>query len=100
MYPLDVFRRVVVSAREAEALAASEDPGTRLAGLLARHQARRFGAAGARIGDAGAVLSVVRPEALVTRPDPRWPRVGVAVDMEDRAAAVYRRLFLDTLRGG
>jgi pyrimidine-specific ribonucleoside hydrolase len=94
MYTLGVFHQVALSGREAEDLAASDDPGTRLAGLLARHQARRFGARGACLGDAGAVLGVVQPGALRTRPHPEFPAVRVAAGVD---APAYRRLFLHTL---
>jgi pyrimidine-specific ribonucleoside hydrolase len=95
MYSLDVFRRVTLTAGDAEDLAVAGDAGIRLAGLLARHQARRAGAHGAGLGDAGAVLSLVEPDALQTRPNPRWPGVRVAVDADE---AALRSLFLATLR--
>jgi len=96
MYTLDVFYRVALSASEADELAASANAGARLAGLLARHQAQRFGAREACLGDAGAVASVVEPRGIQTRPHPELPAVRLAVGVDAQA---YRRLFLDTVRG-
>jgi pyrimidine-specific ribonucleoside hydrolase len=94
MYSLDVFYEVRLTDADVDRMAASEDPGTRLAGLLARHQAGRSRGRGACPGDAGAVMAAVEPQRLRTGPHPDWPAVRVAVGVSARA---YRRLFLETL---
>ncbi|MQA80377.1 MAG: nucleoside hydrolase [Streptosporangiales bacterium] len=75
MYGLDVFYRVAVPARVAEAMAGAAEPGVRLAGGLLLHQAARGGGrdervpdgGGGLLGDAGAVCAVAEPSGLVTR---------------------------------
>ena len=66
MYGLDVFYEVTATRADAERLAGSDDPGTRLAGMLMLHQVGRFGGQAGTLGDAGAVLSVVAPDSLRT----------------------------------
>ncbi|GAB3590668.1 nucleoside hydrolase [Angustibacter peucedani] len=68
MYGLDVFYDVRVTQAEARELMTSADPATRLAGALVDAQCRRFDTPSATVGDAGAVLSVVDPDGLQTRP--------------------------------
>jgi inosine-uridine nucleoside N-ribohydrolase len=82
MYGLDVFYGVALPRRRAEELAASTEPGARLAGRLLVHAADRYGhehrlaePGGAGLGDAGAVCSVVDPDALTTR------RLPVSVEL-------------------
>lgn len=82
MYGLDVFYGVAVPRVRCEELAASPEPGTRLAGALLLHTANRYGhdrrvaePGGAGIGDAGAVCSAADPGGLVTR------RLPVAVEL-------------------
>jgi pyrimidine-specific ribonucleoside hydrolase len=94
LYSLDVFAEVALTAAEVAVLAAGGDSGARLAGLLARHQLRRSGGREACLGDAGAVVAVVAPDGLRTRPHPYWPQVSVAVAVD---APAYRRLFRDAL---
>jgi pyrimidine-specific ribonucleoside hydrolase len=82
MYGLDVFYGVALPRAHAEELAASAEPGVRLAGQLLTHAADRYGdehrlaePGGAGLGDAGAVCSVVEPDALTTR------RLPVSVEL-------------------
>jgi pyrimidine-specific ribonucleoside hydrolase len=82
MYGLDVFYRVALPRRQAEELAAADEPGARLAGQLLVHAADRYGhehrlaePGGAGLGDAGAMCSVVEPDALTTR------RLPVSVEL-------------------
>jgi pyrimidine-specific ribonucleoside hydrolase len=82
MYGLDVFYRVALPRRQAEELAAADEPGARLAGQLLVHAADRYGhehrlaePGGAGLGDAGAMCSVVEPDALATR------RLPVSVEL-------------------
>lgn len=82
MYGLDVFTQVAVPAPDFAALAASEEPGARLAGRLLAHQSARLGGdepQPGRIGDAGAVCAVAEPDGLDTRRLPvRVELAGVA----------------------
>jgi pyrimidine-specific ribonucleoside hydrolase len=75
MYGLDVFYDVTVDGATADRLAASDEPGTRLAGRLVRHQVARRGGEPSTIGDAGAVAAVIAPGLLTTR------RCGVRVEL-------------------
>ncbi len=94
MYGLDVFYRPRITRERAEALLAADD-GTgpaSLAGGLIRFMCDRFGEGSASIGDAGAVASVLAPEALTTVRLPvrvelsgTWTRGRTIVDL--RAAA-------------
>lgn len=94
MYGLDVFYDVTLDAADAAGLAASADPGARLAGRLVDHQLRRAGGAAATIGDAGAVAAVIEP-ALVTTQRHRvrvelsgaWTRGQTVVDRRAAPAA-------------
>lgn len=126
MYGLDVFYGPRVTLAQADALAASEDPATRLAGRLVRFQCERFGAGDATIGDAGAVCAVLDPVGLTTRRLPvrveltgSWTRGQTVVDQREWAgdsghdphgiapalvdvalgvdAARYARLWLDAV---
>jgi pyrimidine-specific ribonucleoside hydrolase len=85
MYGLDVFYSVAVPRATADKLAASDEPGTALAGRLFQFVSDRYGhdhripePGGAGLGDAGAVCAVVEPAALRTRPLP------VTVALADR----------------
>src|SRR6202000_519028 len=82
MYGLDVFYGVALRRHQADTLAGSEEPGTRLAGRVLQHAADRYGhehrlaePSGAGLGDAGAVLAVADPGALATR------RLPVSVEL-------------------
>ncbi|HEX5115598.1 MAG TPA: nucleoside hydrolase [Pseudonocardiaceae bacterium] len=82
MYGLDVFYGVALPRPQAEKLAAADEPGARLAGQLLVHAADRYGhehrlaePGGAGLGDAGAVCTVVEPDALTTR------RLPVSVEL-------------------
>ncbi|RQP12032.1 MAG: nucleoside hydrolase [Microbacteriaceae bacterium] len=70
MYGLDVFERVSVPQEVALELVASADPVSSLVGQLVNHRIRdRDGAESVylgHIGDAGAVCSIVAPDALRT----------------------------------
>jgi pyrimidine-specific ribonucleoside hydrolase len=94
-----VFADVPVRRTDAEALLASADPGTRLAGRLVEYQLDRFGGEAATLGDAGAVAAVIRPDLLRSR---RGRLCGTEVDLAEAVdGAAARRLFLDTVvRGG
>ena len=85
MYGLDVFYSVAVPRATAEKLAASDEPGTALAGRLLTFVSDRYGhdhripePNGAGLGDAGAVCAVVDPAGLTTRTLP------VTVALHDR----------------
>jgi pyrimidine-specific ribonucleoside hydrolase len=85
MYGLDVFYSVAVSRATAEKLAASDEPGTALAGKLFVFVSDRYGhdhripePNGGGLGDAGAVCAVVEPAGLTTRTLP------VTVALHDR----------------
>jgi pyrimidine-specific ribonucleoside hydrolase len=74
MYGLDVFYGVAAPRPAAEELAASDEPGARLAGRLLLHASDRYGhdhrlaePGGAGLGDAGAVCAAIDPEGLTTR---------------------------------
>ena len=69
MYGLDVFPLVTVTPQRTAELAASAEPGARLAGRLLAHQSMRLGGdpKPAWVGDAGAACSVADPAGLVTR---------------------------------
>jgi len=127
MYGLDVFYEPVIERPDAERLAASGEPGARLAGQLLLHQIERFGTG--NLGDAGAVAAVIDPAGLTTAPHQirvelagRYTRGETVVDRRtwpsspehdeftsgqlppgvvDVAFAVdaegYRRLYLDTV---
>jgi pyrimidine-specific ribonucleoside hydrolase len=92
MYGLDVFYDVTVDPATAEELAASDDAGARLAGLLIGHQLARFGGTASTIGDAGAVAAVIAPDLLTTVRHPvrvelagTWTRGQTVVDRRGRA---------------
>jgi pyrimidine-specific ribonucleoside hydrolase len=87
MYGLDVFYGPVVSVERAAQLAASDDPGARLAGELLQFSLARYAADAATIGDAGAVCAVADPGGLHTEPLPvrvelagTWTRGQTVVD--------------------
>ncbi|HEX4704420.1 MAG TPA: nucleoside hydrolase [Pseudonocardiaceae bacterium] len=86
MYGLDVFYDVSVPGSVAAELAASDEPGTSLAGRLMLFSAKRnsgdhrvleAGAAG--LGDAGAVCAVADPDGLTTRSLPVTVAVGAGL---------------------
>jgi pyrimidine-specific ribonucleoside hydrolase len=92
MYGLDVFYDVRVDAARAGELMASPSAAARLAGGLIDFQCRRFAAADATIGDAGAVCAVAEPVGLTTRALPvrielagSWTRGQTVVDQRDWA---------------
>ncbi|MEP6631786.1 MAG: nucleoside hydrolase [Lapillicoccus sp.] len=87
LYGLDVFYDPTVTLEQARALAAADDPATRLAGRLIEVQCHRFGTQAATIGDAGAVCAVVDRAALRTERLPlrvelggSWSRGRTVVD--------------------
>jgi pyrimidine-specific ribonucleoside hydrolase len=77
-YGRAVLDSVAVAAAQVDLLATSDGPLTQLAAALLRQRAMRFGPGHARLGDAGAVTSVVTGDADVAR---------------------YARLFVGTLLG-
>jgi pyrimidine-specific ribonucleoside hydrolase len=128
MYGLDVFYGVTIEEATATTLAASDEPGAKLAGHLLSHQVRRLGGAPGTIGDAGAVAAVIAPDLITTARHPvrvelsgTWTRGQTVVDRRlvagegdgsrglptadiDVALAVdgdrARRLFLDVVAPG
>jgi len=87
MYGLDVFYAPTVTRTAGRALVASGTAVGRLAGGLIEFACRRFGAEEATIGDAGAVASLVVPEAVRTERLPvrielsgTWTRGRTIVD--------------------
>ncbi len=87
MYGLDVFYGPVVSTEQAALLAASDDPGARLAGQLLQFSLARYRTDTATIGDAGAVCAVADPGGLPTERLPvrveltgTWTRGQTVVD--------------------
>jgi len=122
MYGLDVFYDVTMTRDDGEWIATSPDPAARLAGQLILHQTRRFADRAATLGDAGAMMSVLSPDGLLTergsiqvqlaggvrgqiRVDPTQP--GALPDDRDEPGNVdialevdgprYRDLFLSTI---
>jgi pyrimidine-specific ribonucleoside hydrolase len=105
MYGLDVFYAPVVSTEQAALLAASDDPGARLAGQLLRFSLARYRTDTATIGDAGAVCAVADPGGLRTERLPvrveltgTWTRGQTVVDQpadRDGAALVDVALGVD-----
>jgi pyrimidine-specific ribonucleoside hydrolase len=90
MYGLDVFYAPMVDDGQVERLRAAGSPAAGLAASLVSFHHRRFDAAGATIGDAGAVASLVLPEALHTERLPvrvelagTWTRGRTIVDRRD-----------------
>lgn len=90
MYGLDVFYAPRVSAARAARLAGLGTPVAALASGLVDFQCRRFDAADATIGDAGAVALLVDPDAVLTRRLPvrvelagTWTRGRTIVDQRD-----------------
>jgi pyrimidine-specific ribonucleoside hydrolase len=90
MYGLDVFYDVTIDAATADALTASGDAGTALAGRLIAHQVRRLGGAPGTIGDAGAVAAVIAPDLITTELRP--VRVELAGTFTRGQTVVDRRL--------
>jgi len=87
MYGLDVFYGPVMSGEQATLLAASDDPGARLAGQLLQFSLARYRTDTATIGDAGAVCAVADPGGLRTERLPvrvelagTWTRGQTVVD--------------------
>lgn len=87
MYGLDVFYDVVVGRPAVAELTAAADPAPQLAGRLLDHALARFGGDAATIGDAGALASVLLPDALSVVRHPvrvelagRWTRGATVVD--------------------
>jgi pyrimidine-specific ribonucleoside hydrolase len=90
MYGLDVFFAPLVDDAAVARLVAVGTPVARLAASLVSYHHRRFDARGATIGDAGAVASLVLPDALRTERLPvrvelvgRWTRGRTIVDRRD-----------------
>ncbi|NBE92723.1 nucleoside hydrolase [Nonomuraea sp. KC401] len=80
MYGLDVFYHVSVDAPTCAELLGHDEPGSRLAGLLLRHQIALCGAdprvnGDGLLGDAGAVCAVADPGGLTTE------RLPVSVEL-------------------
>jgi pyrimidine-specific ribonucleoside hydrolase len=87
MYGLDVFYEPVVTRAQAHDLVALGSPVGRLAGGLVGFACRRFASDAATIGDAGAVATLLRPEAVRTESLPvrvelsgTWTRGRTIVD--------------------
>ncbi|GAA1695783.1 nucleoside hydrolase [Kribbella yunnanensis] len=85
MYGLDVFYDVVVTLEQASGLGGSASAD--LARKLIERRSELYGAAGASIGDGGAVCAVIDPEGLTTRRLPvrvelagSWSRGRTIVD--------------------
>ncbi|WP_307812324.1 nucleoside hydrolase, partial [Phycicoccus sp. CSK15P-2] len=90
MYGLDVFYAPTVGDAGVARLRAADTPVARLAAGLVSFHRRRFDAAGATIGDAGAVAALVLPEAVRTSRLPvrveltgTWTRGRTIVDTRD-----------------
>ncbi|KRE62076.1 nucleoside hydrolase [Nostocoides sp. Soil756] len=90
MYGLDVFYDPRVTDADVTALRAVDTPVARLAADLISFHHRRFADDGATIGDAGAVASLLLPQALETRSLPvrveltgSWTRGRTIVDRRD-----------------
>ncbi|MBT5774129.1 MAG: nucleoside hydrolase [Dehalococcoidia bacterium] len=94
MYGLDVFHQVAVTRPQAEALVATNRPAAELAGRLLLAQMQNYGRDSTLIGDAGALASVIEPNALTTSPHPvrveldgAWTRGQTVVDQRPHATA-------------
>lgn len=92
MYGLDVFYEPTVTAAEGAALRALGTPVGRIAGGLVDYACRRFASDTATIGDAGAVASLLAPDAVTTQRLPvrvelsgTWTRGRTIVDLRDWA---------------
>ncbi len=90
MYGLDVFYDVVVTLDQASALGGSASAD--LARKLIEKRSELYGAAGASIGDGGAVCAVIDPDGLTTQRFPlrvelagSWSRGRTIVDTRDWA---------------
>jgi pyrimidine-specific ribonucleoside hydrolase len=90
MYGLDVFHGPLVDDAAVARLREVGTPAARLAASLVSYHHRRFDAAGATIGDAGAVASLLLPEALTVERLPvrielagTWTRGRTIVDRRD-----------------
>lgn len=130
MYGLDVFYEPRVTLADCDVLAGLDDhgPGALAAGLI-RFMSRRFDDDSATIGDAGAVATLIDPEAVRTERLPvrvelsgTWTRGRTIVDTRDWSGDMdhdphglaeaqvdvalevdgprVARLWLDTIRGG
>lgn len=75
MYGLDVFYAPTVTADEAASLCGNGSVVGHLAGGLVDFACRRLGTSSATIGDAGALASVLLPDAL------QWRRLPVRVEL-------------------
>ena len=91
LYPLDPFVQVRITREEAEAMTRSAGAGARIAGGIALHYCRYFGADFSLIGDAGTVAAVIDPEGASTVRSPvRVELTGGAT----RGATIFdRRLW-------
>ncbi|MDE0428628.1 MAG: nucleoside hydrolase [Caldilineaceae bacterium] len=91
LYPLDPFVQVRITREEAEAMTRSAGAGARIAGGIALHYCRYFGADFSLIGDAGTVAAVIDPEGASTVRSPvRVELTGCAT----RGATIFdRRLW-------
>ncbi len=91
LYPLDPFVQVRITREEAEAMTRAAGAGARIAGGIALHYCRYFGADFSLIGDAGTVAAVIDPEGASTVRSPvRVELTGGAT----RGATIFdRRLW-------
>ncbi len=91
LYPLDPFMQVRITREEAVAMTRAAGAGARIAGGIALHYCRYFGADFSLIGDAGTVAAVIDPEGAATVRSPvRVELTGGAT----RGATVFdRRLW-------
>ncbi len=88
LYPLDPFMQVRITRGEAEAMTRATGGGARIAGGIALHYCRYFGADFSLIGDAGTVAAVIDPEGAATVRSPvRVELTGGAT----RGATVFDR---------
>ena len=88
LYPLDPFMQVWFTQSEARALAKSASAAARIAGGIALHYCRFFGAEFSLIGDAGTVAAVIDPEGAAVERSPM--RVELS-GSETRGATVFDR---------
>lgn len=92
MYGLDVFYDPTITATQGRELVALDTPVGRLAGGIIDFACRRFASDTATIGDAGAVATLLRPDAVRTQRLPvrvelsgTWTRGRTIVDLRDWA---------------
>lgn len=88
LYPLDPFMQVWFTQEEAKALSETASASARIAGGIALHYCRFFGADFSLIGDAGTVAAVIDPEGATMARSPM--RVELSGE-ETRGATVFDR---------